>query len=134
MKIKLLSLFFTFSVLSINAQAVSVDSLLKFNSNFYDCENKWVAIPKKADSDIYGIGFIYLDGLAGITIEIEGRFKIDSNQKLVRLDNGPKMSSVKHTLGKNTVQFAVLSPSQVKDLGLNQVPNWLKNYLISDSL
>ena len=134
MKIKLLSLFLTLSVLSINAQKLPVDSLLKFKSNFYDCENKWVVIPKKADSDKYGFGFIYLDGQAGITIDIEGTFKIDSTQKFVRLDNGPKTSSLKRRLGKNTVQFAVLSPAQVKELGLTPEPDWLKFYLISDKL
>lgn len=134
MRIRFLLLILTLSVLSINAQKLPVDSLLEFKTNFYDCENKWVVIPKKADSDRYGFGFIYLDGQAGITIDIEGTFKIDSTQKFVRLDNRPKTSSIKHRLGKNTVLFALLSPSQLEELGLPHEPDWLKYYLISDKL
>jgi len=134
MKIKLLSFIMTLSLMSVNAQKLPLDSLLKFKSNFYDCENKWVVIPKKADSDKYGFGFIYLDGQAGITIDIEGSFKIDSTQKFVRIDNGPKTASFKRRLGKNTVEFAILTPDKVKELGLTTEPDWLKYYLISDKL
>ena len=55
---------------------------LQFNKKFIQSEDKWVAF--SADSiGNHLFGFIYIDAQAGLTLNYNGSFKIDSNGKYI---------------------------------------------------
>jgi hypothetical protein len=53
---------------------------LRFDTNYYDAVDKWVAFPKKDIDSTYPYGFIYIDSQAGFTFNYESRFKLDGSR------------------------------------------------------
>jgi tetratricopeptide (TPR) repeat protein len=100
---------------------------LKFETIYYDAIYKWVAFPKTETDSTYVYGFVYLDMQAGLTFNHEGVFQIDDTGKLVSSKKEP-YNMVKMRLGNSTKNVAVLSPTQIKELGVTPVPDWLKYY------
>ena len=100
---------------------------LKFATRYYDAADKWVAFDKKAEDTTYMVGFIYIDEQAGFTYNYESRF-IMTNNGLEKLPSALDSVSLKVRLSQNTVNVAVLSDEEVKQLNLPEVPDWLKYY------
>lgn len=116
-------LFILFS-LSLNAQ-----NLLKFDKRNVQCEDKWIAFQKDKDST-YTFGFIYIDSQAGLTLNYEGKFKIESKGKFIRLDDDTKneVGFMKVRLRPNRTAIAEIPESKFKELKIEKTPSWLKNY------
>ena len=110
------------SIISLKSLA---QSKLIFNKRFVECEDKWVAFKMNKDS-FYTFGFIYIDEQAGLTFNKEGDFKFneDSSLKVERITE----SSIKVRLQANNVKVAVIPESMYKDLQIEKLPEWLKNY------
>jgi len=100
---------------------------LKFETNYFDAKDQWVAIPKKETDSTYLYGFIYLDDMAGFTFNVESTFHVDKNGKFIG-QKTDKTSSIKKRLEKNTVKIALLSSNRQKELELPKEPDWLKIY------
>ena len=97
---------------------------LEFTEKFYDAVDKWVAFDTKAEDSTYIVGFIYVDMQAGFTFNYESKFKITSEGfKIIPED---RKSIVKHRLGRNTADIAILSAEAIRQLELPQEPDWLK--------
>ena len=99
---------------------------LNFDKKFYECENKWVALPQKEGEKEYMYGMVYLDGQAGYTFDYQGTFTV-TNSKFVK-DNKPREASMKYRIEKNWTLLAVLSDQRVKEMGLPAEPDWLHIY------
>jgi tetratricopeptide (TPR) repeat protein len=98
-----------------------------FDKKYYEAVDKWVISPKKAADSTYSLSFIYIDEQAGFTEDFETKFSITATElKKVKskLDN----VSFKARLNNNTVNYAILTPEQIKELGLPEQPEWLKTY------
>lgn len=90
------------------------------------CEDKWVAFP--ADSlGVYNFGFIYIDETAGLTLEYGDTFKIDEKGKFIT-QKKVKTNSMKYRLQPNNNLVALIPESKLKELYVDKVPDWLKNY------
>jgi tetratricopeptide (TPR) repeat protein len=104
---------------------------LKFTTPYYDAVDKWIAFDKKPADSTYVVGFIYIDEQAGFTFDYEARFAVTAKglKKLSReFEHG-----LKSRLSPNTVDVAVLTDEQVRQLGLPQQPEWLKNYKANEN-
>lgn len=98
---------------------------LNFNKRFVQCEDKWVAFKMSEDST-YQFGFIYIDEQAGLTYNMEGSFKINSEDVFIP----QKMDSinVKVRLEPNRVKVAIIPENRYKELMITETPDWLKYY------
>lgn len=117
-------ILFIFFTMSLNAQ-----SLLKFDKRSVQCEDKWVATQMEKDST-YTFGFIYIDSQAGLTLNYEGKFKIDKKGNFNRLEDelDSKLGFMKIRLQPNRVLFAEIPESKFKELKIEETPSWLATY------
>lgn len=99
---------------------------LYYNKEYYQCENKWVALPQKEGENKYLYGVVYLDGTAGYTFDYQGDFTVVNN-KFVR-DPKPRENSLKYRIEKSWPQLAILPDEKIKEMGLPAEPDWLKIY------
>ncbi|OOV17040.1 hypothetical protein BXU10_18990 [Flavobacterium sp. LM4] len=105
---------------------LSAQSQLQFDKKYVQCEDKWVAFP--ADSTgVYNFGFIYIDEAAGLTLEYGDTFKIDDKGKFIT-EKKVKTNSMKYRLQPNNNLVALIPESKLKELYVDKVPDWLKNY------
>jgi tetratricopeptide (TPR) repeat protein len=98
---------------------------LIFNKRFVECEDKWVAFSMNKDSS-YTFGFIYIDEQAGLTLNREGNFKFNQNKSL-KVEKH-KEANIKVRLQANNMKVAIIPATMYNELGIDQYPNWLKNY------
>jgi tetratricopeptide (TPR) repeat protein len=99
-----------------------------FDKRFVECEDKWVAFQKDKDG-AYAFGFIYIDQMAGLTLNYESSFTIGDDGKLIRkpvLDS--LMASYKIRLQNNNVKVALIPESKFSELKIAASPEWLANY------
>lgn len=99
---------------------------LNFDKKFYECENKWVALPQKEGQQEYMYGVVYLDEQAGYTFDYQGTFMV-TNGKFVK-DNKPREASMKYRIEKNWTLLALLPEQRIKEMGLPTEPEWLHIY------
>lgn len=111
----------------VTSQNTTPTKQLKFETIYYDAVYKWVAFPKAETDTTHVYGYIYLDMQTGLTFNREGDFHIDATGKLVS-SKKEAFNNVKVRLGTTTPNVAVLTPAQIKELGVAPVPEWLKNY------
>lgn len=121
---KYLILILLFVTTSLKAQ-----NSLFFNKKNTQCENKWVAAQINKDST-YNFGYIYVDPSAGLTLNVEGSFKIDKkNNKFIPIKSADK--EVKRTivrLNPNNYLFAEIPESKFEELEIEKEPKWMKFY------
>tara|TARA_R110002020_G_scaffold379911_2_gene591152 strand:- start:909 stop:1742 length:834 start_codon:yes stop_codon:yes gene_type:complete len=101
-------------------------SNLVFDKKFVQSEDKWVAFPADSTGS-YNFGFIYIDSQAGLTFDYTGSFKIDENGKF-NLKKKEIEGSMKYRLEPNNVMVAFIPDTKYSELGINQIPDWLKFY------
>lgn len=116
-------------VLNLNAQ-----NILKFDKSNVQCEDKWVSYQMNKDS-IYSFGFIYIDIQAGLTLDYEGDFKINKNGNFERIEPKEKkaVGFTKIRLEPNQVAIAEIPEEKFKELKVEKVPIWLKNYKTNEN-
>jgi tetratricopeptide (TPR) repeat protein len=109
-----------------NAQH-KVPADLVFNKSIFDCENNWVAFPKKTTDSVYAYGFIYLDATAGFTFQLESFFSIGNDGELL---GKPKniTGTAKYRLDQNASKVSLLTTQRQEELGLPAQPKWLSIY------
>ena len=117
-------LLFTLFSISLNAQ-----NALKFDKRNVQCEDKWIAYQIDKDST-YTFGFIYIDSQAGLTLNYEGKFKIDNKGKFNRIESETKkeIGFMKVRLQPNNTPIAEIPESKFKELSIQKTPNWLTSY------
>lgn len=98
---------------------------LSFDKRFVECEDKWVAFSMNKDSS-YTFGFIYIDPQAGLTLNREGNFRFNQDNKL-KVEK-LKETNIKVRLQANNVKVAIIPATMYKKLEIEQYPNWLKFY------
>jgi len=115
-------LLFLFSICLTQTRA---QSTLNFDKRFVQCEDRWVAFQVNEDSS-HSYGFIYIDEQAGLTLNLEGSFKIASDNKFVptKMDS----TNVKVRLEPNNVKVAIIPNSKFEELQISEIPDWLKYY------
>jgi tetratricopeptide (TPR) repeat protein len=126
-------IFFTcfFTILIIHAfaqQTQHIDTALKFDKRFTNCELKWVVMPKKDTSARYYYGFIYIDLAAGFTLDIKGFFTIDANGHYIGDTSMTRTRVLKYRLQPNTINVALLPPRHFKELNIPVRPKWVDIY------
>lgn len=108
------------SFFSANAQTDLV-----FNKRFVECEDKWVAF-RPDSTGSYTFGFIYIDQMAGLTLNSEGSFMV--NEKNEFIPKKDKSYSLKMRLQNNNVRVAIIPPLKYRELEISDVPDWLHFY------
>ncbi|WP_293311196.1 tetratricopeptide repeat protein [Pedobacter sp. UBA5917] len=103
---------------------------LQFNHSLINCEDKWVAFPMNNDGT-YNFGFIYLDNEAGLTLNVEGTFKIDEKGQFVA--DKIRNSMVKHRIPPTKVLAALIPSSKFSELQIQETPDWLKAYKTNEN-
>lgn len=99
---------------------------LKFDKKIVQSEDHWVAFP--ADSiGQYPFGFIYIDAQAGLTLDYSGTFKIDDNGKYTAEKIG-RSGTQKIRLQPSSILAAFIPDQKLKELEVDQIPDWLKIY------
>jgi len=99
---------------------------LDFNLKPIDCENQWVAFPSDS-SGSYSYGFVYMDNQAGLTFDIAGSFKINSNGKFL-ISKNQAGSSMKFRLQPNKSLVAIIPESYFAEFDISKSPDWLSAY------
>ncbi|WP_367229567.1 tetratricopeptide repeat protein [Flavobacterium enshiense] len=120
--------FCTIILYFITSSTVTAQSkeIFTFDTKFYDGLDKWVVFPKSEKDTSYAIGFIYLDVAAGFTFNYEGNLEVKANKLVLHKSNVGGF--VKHRLGHNTNNIAILNDNQIKSLALKKEPEWLAIY------
>lgn len=115
------------------AQKELAISNLKFDTDYYNAIDKWVALPKKTTDSIYSFGFVYLDLNAGFTYNHESDFWINKNGDFVPLKKEFVGLMKQRLESQKTAKMCVLSEQIVQKLGMPIEPVWLKTYKTSNS-
>ena len=112
-------------IVALLAIEINAQTTLNFDKRVIQCEDKWVAFSPKNDSS-YLFGFIYFDEQAGLTLNLEGTFKILSNGVFVpkKTDSTP----IKIRLEPNDVLVAFIPESKFQELEITAIPEWLEIY------
>ncbi|MFC0518768.1 tetratricopeptide repeat protein [Mucilaginibacter angelicae] len=120
---------FYFIVGSAFSQAANtgIDTSLKFNQRYTKCEKKWVVLSKKDTASYYLFGFIYIDSQAGFTFDLQGSFKVNSDNQYIT-DPKPKDHSLKLRIIPNWQLVALLPEKHFSELGIKPEPDWIKGY------
>jgi tetratricopeptide (TPR) repeat protein len=113
------------------SQFIIAQNSLTFDKKFVQSEDKWVAFPMAKDST-YMFGFIYIDQEAGLTFDLEGDFKINSNGKFITSGN-KKESSIKTRLQPNNMLIAFIPESKFSELNISKTPEWLQAYKTNEN-
>lgn len=100
---------------------------LNFDKKYYECEDKWVVLPKSQVDTTFIFGFIYLDEQAGFTFNLESRFKILETGEYLAYPRD-SVSNVKFRLEPKTSLVAVIPNNKLKELNLLELPEWLIHY------
>ncbi|AXG68487.1 tetratricopeptide repeat protein [Kordia sp. SMS9] len=119
--------FCTLFIFNVSFSQSDTKEIFRFDKKYYEAVDKWVVSPRKATDTTYSLSFIYIDEQAGFTENFETELSVTANGlKKVKseLDN----VSFKARLSNTTISIAILSPEQVKQLGLPEQPDWLKSY------
>lgn len=113
-------------LLPLFATTLNGQNVLTFDHRFVESENKWVAIRTGKDT-LFSFGFIYIDAVAGLTLNSEGSFTIAKDGKFIpnKLDN----IGMKYRLKPNNVKVAFIPATKFKELGVTEFPSWLELYL-----
>lgn len=128
-KILIPSLFFVCTTFS--SQKVSD---LKFENNFADAEDSYVALPNKdKNKKEFSVGFVYFDEAAGYTLDYSGDLKEENGILIYEERKDAKISSMKYRLGNFDAKVAKLDNIFLDKLNLNSQPDWLKFYKTSKS-
>ncbi|CAM4001134.1 lipopolysaccharide assembly protein LapB [Flavobacterium antarcticum] len=119
----IITLLFLFSI-SLNAQSV-----LNFDKRNVQCEDKWITYQMDKDST-YTFGFIYVDSQAGLTLNYEGKFKIDNDGNFIRLESTTdnEIGFMKVRLQPNRTAIAEIPDSKFNELKIEKTPDWLASY------
>lgn len=121
---KLILLFF-FTIVCSNAQT---NKELIFNKRNVECEDKWVAFPMDKDST-FMFGFIYIDQMAGLTLNHEGKFKITKSGKFELIGDADKsIGFIKARLQPNNNKLAEIPENKFSELKIKKIPDWLSVY------
>lgn len=100
---------------------------LKFDTQYFNAVDSWVAFPKKDTDSTYAYGFIYLDNQAGFTFNFETKFQI-KEQQLITIKRDSTVGFMKYRLESNTSLVSVLTDNQISMLNLPKEPEWLSIY------
>jgi len=129
MKKIFLSCFFAILIIQAFAQQKHyIDTALKFDNRFTNCELKWVVLPLRDTSKRYYYGFIYIDLVAGFTMDVKGFFTVDADGHYIADTSLTKNGLFKSRLGANTVNVALLPPKHFKELNIQARPKWVDLY------
>ena len=122
-------LFFSISISVFSQENLRVDTALKFNQRYTQCERKWVILQSKGAAESYLYGVIYLDKQAGFTLDVQGKFKIDQDGRYYIADTSfLANTSMKLRLTRKSAQVALMPPAHFAELHIKPQPDWLKNY------
>lgn len=126
---KYIIILFIFFSIGLNAQ-----NLLKFDKKNVQCEDKWIAYQMDKDS-AYTFGFIYIDSQAGLTLNYEGKFKIDNDGNFNRLESASEeeIGFTKVRLQPNRIAIAEIPERKFKELKIEKTPSWLEAYKIDEN-
>jgi tetratricopeptide (TPR) repeat protein len=109
---------------------LKTDPSLNFDQPFTKCELKWVVLPPKANAPNarYGYGFVYVDMMAGYTLDLKGGFTVDDNGHYICDTSLTKNKVLKYRLAGNTLKFALLPPSHFAEMNIKPRPSWVELY------
>lgn len=101
---------------------------LVFDKSLLQCENKWVVFNKN-EAGKYNYGFIYIDQMAGPTLEHEGWFTINEQGRYMAYRFRDSLNAAsKIRLKPSGIKVSLLPSSHFKDLTVEEVPGWLHIY------
>lgn len=114
-----------FFILLLAGGCLQAQVALNYNKRFVECEDKWVAFQLHEDSTS-AYGFIYIDEDAGLTFNLEGKYKLTPEGKLQAEKTSG--SNIKMRLEPNNVKVAVIPESMYTVFQVDTVPEWLQYY------
>jgi tetratricopeptide (TPR) repeat protein len=126
------NLFFSalFSCICTNVfcqEKAGVDTSLKFNKRYTQCERKWI-VRRPDSAGKYSFGFIYIDSQAGFTFDFKGNFIVDENNKYIVDTSISHNTSIKARLYPQWGNVAIIPASHFNELGIKPQPNWIGAY------
>lgn len=98
-----------------------------FDKQYYECENKWVVLPKKAEDKSYSVGVVYLDRVAGFTFMSLGNVIVDGNGKYL-FTPFDITGIIIHRLPERCVALALIPADKIADMKLDTRMEWLDIY------
>ncbi len=101
-------------------------SKLDFKKRFIQAENKWVALPADT-SGSHAYGFVYTDPTAGLTLDFQGSFKVNTDNTYA-VKKKESDSQMKYRIQPNNTLVAIIPENKLAELGVSKVPEWLKSY------
>lgn len=123
---RLLTIIFVSLFVTVTAQNQDSTELV-FNSRFFDCEDKWVALQKDKSDSTYSFGFIYLDEQAGFTYNFESEFQITNTGEFKAYPRDTS-TNIKLRIEPNWQLVAIIPSQRIMEMGLPIEPEWLKYY------
>lgn len=118
-----------FSSVILSLSLFSQTQKLEFVTNVPDAEGSYVVIPNKdASKQDYTLGFIYYDNMAGYSCRIVGEISVKDDKLSFTTAEYLKTSMMTSRIGNFGVQLAKLNPNTVKELKIQNPPEWLAIY------
>ncbi len=96
-----------------------------FHTNYFDAVDHWVVLPQKEPEHESVLGYIYLDEILGFTFIFENTLTKDRQGKWCFLNPAAKYL-VKRQLDPRAPLVALLSPTEIHELHLPKMPEWLQ--------
>jgi len=103
------------------------ENQLRFDKEYYECENKYVLLPKMEKDTTYMLGVVYLDVMAGFSFNVEGRVDVDKSSKFTLINTLPQ-SRIIHRIDGDFPKMAIVPDAKVAQMGLPKEPDWLNIY------
>lgn len=102
-----------------------------FHIDYFNAVDHWVVLPEKERENESVLGYIYLDEILGFTFVFENTLTKDHQGKWHSL-NPATNYSVKRQLDQRSPLVALLSPTEIKELHLPKMPEWLQLFESSE--
>ncbi len=117
-------------VLLLSFQVSFAQEKLTFDQLFINCIDKWVVFPMDKDST-WPFGFVYFDTQAGLTLQLEGKYRVDETGKY----KAEKVANAmyKYRLRPTGTMVALLPEERFKELEVEERPDWLSIYNLDSS-
>lgn len=118
-----------FSSLILSLSLFSQTQKLEFVTTVPDAEGSYVVIPnKEASKQDYTLGFVYYDDMAGYSCRTVGNINVNNDKLTFSVPEFLKNGMITSRIGNFGLQLAKLNPNTLKELKIQNPPEWLAIY------
>lgn len=98
-----------------------------YDKAYFECENKWVAMPQNVADSTYTAAFLYLDREAGFSLRLQGNLRKEKNGRW-RYTALDRKSATIYRIPQDFAKLALIPPDIIAAAGMAEIPDWVWDY------